>query len=754
MAVTIDARVQQKTDTEANWLANPLVLLNGECAFVLSADGTLPINFKIGDGTKPFSTLPYWINYASNIVIASTAPGGTLPSPATPGKIMVVAPGTYTQPTGGGTLTAAANTFTVLFWDGTVWAISISLPLIFDLTNYIQKSDLNILPSTQLFDKSTLLSGVITKSGYEQDKFVTAADGSITTGATGWRYAHMLIPVGATQIAVSGLQSITSKVYRFTNSSNVLISFGNIATVSQVITIPAGAVYFDCNFYRPTTDTLPGAQDTFMVNAGAVVLPYDNFTLGYVDKIKGYEIRPSKAFGLVPGNVTPDPITATSAVNKQTQDAALALKTNLTDTQLPLTNDLVQANLVNTPAAPKYTYTIDAGKNLVVTGITGGTAWDVQWTDQTSKLKLEFGSGRMWFAIGYTDATHIAVLGCAQQTNLFGNVVNVDLTANTFVTKETHGLVSMVAGETCTVEIVGDAINLYKNDILTLTYSKAALVALGVSLTNIKLGVALFNSGGTTVTNGSTAVKNMKYFTTQNLKDYTLGLGSVNNIKGKNFSFLCDSIGTTTYGGNTESTLFHGLLVSKFGINKYVNAISGTAIGGTATDRGSAVARWGILGTTYGNSNVDGVVIEMGTNDFRAREVDLGTPSDPNTSPTLYGSLKALYEGLQGLYQNAKIFHITPLHRHDTTINAGFPESATRTVGGAIVYLSDYVKAIEDMAKLYGVIIIPGYNESGLTYPNMITAGTYSPEGLHLYPAGQYKLFEVSARYINSSYKS
>ena len=63
----IDARVKQKVDTEANWLANSIIILEGEQAFVVNDLGD-PVNFKIGDGTKTFSELPYWINYLSNVI--------------------------------------------------------------------------------------------------------------------------------------------------------------------------------------------------------------------------------------------------------------------------------------------------------------------------------------------------------------------------------------------------------------------------------------------------------------------------------------------------------------------------------------------------------------------------------------------------------------------------------------------------------------------------------------------------------------
>lgn len=70
----LNARVKQKLATEAYWLSieDELgVIFEGEQAFVYNEDG-VPVNFKIGDGTKLFSELPYFIAYYSNVTNAKT----------------------------------------------------------------------------------------------------------------------------------------------------------------------------------------------------------------------------------------------------------------------------------------------------------------------------------------------------------------------------------------------------------------------------------------------------------------------------------------------------------------------------------------------------------------------------------------------------------------------------------------------------------------------------------------------------------
>lgn len=59
------ARVKQKKASEAVWLANPLILLDGEVAYVVDpTDPAVVTNYKIGVGDKTFAELPYVIHYA------------------------------------------------------------------------------------------------------------------------------------------------------------------------------------------------------------------------------------------------------------------------------------------------------------------------------------------------------------------------------------------------------------------------------------------------------------------------------------------------------------------------------------------------------------------------------------------------------------------------------------------------------------------------------------------------------------------
>lgn len=66
----LNARVKQKLNTEAQWIAEEDsfgVIFEGEQAFVYNTDG-VAVNFKIGDGTKKFSELPYFIAYYTGVL--------------------------------------------------------------------------------------------------------------------------------------------------------------------------------------------------------------------------------------------------------------------------------------------------------------------------------------------------------------------------------------------------------------------------------------------------------------------------------------------------------------------------------------------------------------------------------------------------------------------------------------------------------------------------------------------------------------
>lgn len=144
----LEARVIQKVGTEAEWLANPLPLLDGEAAIVRTGDG-MPVNLKFGDGGKTFAELPYFIDYSQAAYIAYEA------TPTQPVAYTFVGEGTY------GAITVAEGYMAVLGWDGTSWSknaeIEIPNP---DLTPYAKLTDVFSETGNNLFNKETVISGI------------------------------------------------------------------------------------------------------------------------------------------------------------------------------------------------------------------------------------------------------------------------------------------------------------------------------------------------------------------------------------------------------------------------------------------------------------------------------------------------------------------------------------------------------------------------------------------------------------------
>ena len=79
---TLDARIQWKRDTSANWTAQNPVLLNGELIIVDTDSGET--RFKIGDGTKTYTQLPFEDEAIRNLINGKTDEriyiGGTEPT--------------------------------------------------------------------------------------------------------------------------------------------------------------------------------------------------------------------------------------------------------------------------------------------------------------------------------------------------------------------------------------------------------------------------------------------------------------------------------------------------------------------------------------------------------------------------------------------------------------------------------------------------------------------------------------------------
>src|SRR5690606_33655235 len=122
MAEIIEARVKQKTGTEADFAG--FTLLDGEIALVRSSASGPVINFKVGPGL--FDSLPWSLDYAS---VAANYKGNATPStdpgtPAGPEFYTATEVGTYTN--FDGIEIESSDAFVLLSYDGVNWSKAVA----------------------------------------------------------------------------------------------------------------------------------------------------------------------------------------------------------------------------------------------------------------------------------------------------------------------------------------------------------------------------------------------------------------------------------------------------------------------------------------------------------------------------------------------------------------------------------------------------------------------------------------------------
>lgn len=108
-------RIFQKVATYDEWMANPLILGDGEWANVRV--GGVIVNYRIGDGTKRFSELPNVIQYDQAAYVAPN--GNTLPVPQNGIGYSILTAGSYNDEA----LVVPANNLGVADYVGNMWVV-------------------------------------------------------------------------------------------------------------------------------------------------------------------------------------------------------------------------------------------------------------------------------------------------------------------------------------------------------------------------------------------------------------------------------------------------------------------------------------------------------------------------------------------------------------------------------------------------------------------------------------------------------
>lgn len=130
-------------------------------------------------------------------------------------------------------------------------------------------------------------------------------------------------------------------------------------------------------------------------------------------------------------------------------------------------------------------------------------------------------------------------------------------------------------------------------------------------------------------------------------------------------------------------------------------------------------------------SDADIIIVAGGTNDY-GHNVPLGTPTD-NISlyeQTFYGAVNYLITNITVTYPYARVVFITPFHRQG--------DYQQNTAGYTLL---DYVEAIQNMCKRYGVKCIDGYSDSGINTLQAFQNVNMS-DGLHPTQSGHDLIFK------------
>lgn len=277
MSNIIEARVRQKTDTLANWNANDLVLLGGEPAFVLSQDGQ-PVNFKLGDGTKTFAELPYWIQYDQAAYIPYTN------TPTQQVAYTIVGEGTY------GSINIPSGKMAVLSWDGTLWSINSEFDLpeqdLTSINDRLDSIEESVVPSINLIDKNLIVA-----------KYWNSAGGHVSSLDF---ISYPKTPAKpSTQYVIQDVYPNSSSQKRvvFFNGDTVISSLNADSTVLQTFITPSNCTDIGINIANVTgignNPTNNQYANSVMLFEGSARMPYQPYG-SFLDSSKLTEIPLSK----------------------------------------------------------------------------------------------------------------------------------------------------------------------------------------------------------------------------------------------------------------------------------------------------------------------------------------------------------------------------------------------------------------------------------------------------------------------------
>lgn len=209
-------------------------------------------------------------------------------------------------------------------------------------------------------------------------------------------------------------------------------------------------------------------------------------------------------------------------------------------------------------------------------------------------------------------------------------------------------------------------------------------------------------------------------------------------LKGIKANFLGDSI-TQGTGVPDVKYAFWNVLKDRYGLA----VARGYGIGGTRIARQQSPSENPRFDLDFCSRvdemdpDADLVVVFGGTNDFGHGDAPFGTIDD-RTENTFYGACHVLMRALIEKYPSSTIVFMTPLHRQ-TEKNPERPN---------VPHLSEYVRAIKEVAALYGIPVFDLYANSGINPQIPAQKELYAPDGLHPNIAGAARIAERLGNYL------
>lgn len=223
------------------------------------------------------------------------------------------------------------------------------------------------------------------------------------------------------------------------------------------------------------------------------------------------------------------------------------------------------------------------------------------------------------------------------------------------------------------------------------------------------------------------------------------------DIKGLKLNFLGDSI---TFGYGIENNLdskYDNRLKATCGFASHnVYAVNGSRMAHQTKPSEKPYYDLCFCGRAYTmDTSADMVVVYGGVNDFIHGDAPFGEVGD--TTPTTYcGGVYFLMNYLKETYKDKPIVFMTPAHmflRHEVSDRIPSTHAAKRVEGRPLV---EYVDAMLEIAKIFGIPTLDLYRNLGIDPHNEDEFVKYTLDGLHFNENGHAVIAQKLKEFIEA----